>query len=64
MKRNRRQRPIDHRLNWRDPAMPVIGKSGREIDHTKMTIKAQLAMQQADEPEWKADPTYNLKRER
>lgn len=54
----------DRRLSWRDPAMPVIGKSGREIDHTKMTIKAKMAMQAADEPKWNVDPTYNLKRSR
>ena len=63
MNRRRRATP-DLRLNWRDPAMPVIGKSGREINHTKMTIKAQMAMQSADEPKWKDDPTYNLKRGR
>ena len=62
MKRNRRQRPIDSRLSWRDPAMPVIGKSGREIDYRKMTLKAEIAMRHSDEPEWKADPTYNLRK--
>ena len=60
MKRRRLQ--ADTRLNWRDPSMPVIGKSGREIDHTKMTLKANLAMQAAGEPRWCDDPTYNLRR--
>jgi hypothetical protein len=58
----RRRHIPDNRLDWRDPAMPVIGKSGREIDHTKMTLKANLAMQAAGEPRWRDDPTYNLRR--
>jgi hypothetical protein len=42
--------------------MPVLGKSGKSIDHRKMTAKAQMAMQDATEPTYRQDPTYNLKR--
>lgn len=52
----------DTRLDWRDPAMPVLGKSGRPIPHEKMILKAQMAMQAADEPTWRNDPTYNLRK--
>ena len=63
MTRHRRNER-DDRLDWRDPNMPVIGKSGREIDRTKMTIKARMAMQAADEPKYTDDPTYNLRKAR
>lgn len=52
----------DTRLDWRDPNMPVLGKSGRPIPHEKMALKAQLAMEITDEPKWRDDPTYNLNR--
>lgn len=56
--------PPDTRLDWRDPNMPVLGKSGREIDHRKMELKAQIAMASADEPNWRNDPTYDMKKGR
>lgn len=57
-----RRQPPDDRLDWRDPEMPVLGKSGKPIDHRKMTAKAKMAMQSATEPTYRQDPTYNLKR--
>lgn len=58
-----RQRPKpDNRLDWRDPEMPVLGKSGREIDHRKMEQRAQMGLVMAREPSWRDDPTYNLRR--
>lgn len=54
--------PPDTRLSWRDPNMPVLGKSGRPIAHEKMVIKANLALKICHEPDWRQDPTYNLKR--
>lgn len=61
----KRRKPfIDTRLSWRNPSMPVIDESGREINHTKITLKAQLAMQSANEPTWRDDPTYNLRKVR
>lgn len=41
--------PPDRRLDWRDPNMPVIGKSGREIEAWKMVVKAQMAMNVYDQ---------------
>lgn len=52
----------DTRLDWRNPAMPVLGKSGRPIPHEKMILKAQMAMVATDEPTWRNDPTYNLRK--
>lgn len=51
-------------LDWRDPDMPVIGKSGREIAHHKMQIKASMAIVAMPEPLYQVDPTYNLRRNR
>lgn len=59
----KRKPPLpDDRLDWRDPDMPVLGKSGKSIDHTLMTVKANMAMAGAKEPYWKNDPTYNLRK--
>lgn len=58
----RRPLPPDTRLDWRDPNMPVLGKSGRPIDHTKMVVKANMALELSTEPNWKNDPTYHMKR--
>lgn len=60
----RRQPPPDTRPSWRDPNLPVIGKSGREIDHRKMETKAQMALVASAEPDWRRDPTYNLRRKK
>lgn len=57
-----RRLPSIPRPDWRNPDMPVIGKSGREIDHKKMQLKAQMAMQTTNEPSWRQDPTYNLRK--
>lgn len=54
----------DTRLNWRDPNMPVLGKSGRPIPHEKMVLKAQMALEICFEPDWRFDPTYNLRKDK
>ena len=57
----KRQPPTpDTRFDWRDPNMPVLGKSGRPIPHEKMVVKANLALELSNEPTWRNDPTYNL----
>ena len=61
MKR-RRPLPPDTRPSWRDPNCPVIGKSGRLINYHKMKQHAQVMMIAADLPNWRNDPTYNLRR--
>ena len=59
----RRQKPPpDLRLNWRDPNMPVLGKSGRPIPHEKMVVKANLALELSAEPHYKDDPTYHMRK--
>jgi hypothetical protein len=58
----RRRLPPDTRLDWRDPNMPVLGKSGRPIAHYKMQLKAQMSMDLSTAPSWRSDPTYNSKR--
>lgn len=59
-----RRPPPDDRPSWRDPNCPVIGKSGRLIDHRKMEIKAQMSMAETNPfaPHWSKDPTYNLRK--
>lgn len=59
-----RKRSLQPRPDWRDPNMPVLGKSGKPIPHEKMTLKAQMMMAAAGEPTYKNDPTYNLRRKR
>lgn len=54
----------DTRPSWRDPNCPVIGKSGRLIDFHKMEEKAKLSMALSEEPTWKNDPTYNLRKDK
>lgn len=62
----RKPLPPDTRLDWRDPSMPVIGKSGRPIDHNKMNLRARMVIDNVDPryPNWKIDPTYNLRKDR
>lgn len=64
MLRPRRRYQSPDGLDWRDPQMPVIGKSGREIDHRKMELKAAMALVDAKEPPYQRDPTYNLRKRR
>jgi len=58
----RRPLPLDTRPSWRDPSLPVYGKSGRAIPAEKMVLKAQMTLVASQEPTYKNDPTYNLKR--
>ena len=59
----RRPLPPDTRLSWRDPQMPVLGKSGRPIPHEKMVVKAKMALELSKEPTWRNDPTNNLRKD-
>lgn len=54
----------DLRRHSTDPNLPVYGKSGRAIDPEKMVIKARMTLATSDEPSWRDDPTYNLRRKR
>lgn len=48
--------------SWRDPDLPVFGKSGKAIDYHKMELGAQIGMHNDNYPTWRDDPTYNLRR--
>jgi len=56
----RRKPPPDHRLDWRDPKMPVFAK-GKYYPPEAMERSAIMGLHK-NNPEWKKDPTYNLKR--
>lgn len=58
----RRRLPPDTRPNWRDPECPVVGKSGKLIDYHKMELRAKMNMENPIVPNWRNDPTYNLRR--
>lgn len=64
MNRRRRPRPRTDIPDWRDPEMPVLGRSGREIDHNKLHQLAQDRVEYANDPDFRHDPTYNLRRTR
>ena len=52
----------DHRLSWRDPKLPVFAK-GKYWPKEAMERSAQLGLAK-DNPSWKNDPTYNLRRKK
>lgn len=74
MPRRRRQEP-DNRLDWRDPRMPVLRRPWVEVLGTferreqMMTPEqsselATESFRESDGPDWRNDPTYNLRRRR
>lgn len=57
--------------DWRDPAMPVIrdyrfanGEHKTEIDPDYERRYREHMLQTAAQPDWRNDPTYNLRRRR
>lgn len=52
----------DTRPKSTDPNLPVYGKSGRAIDPEKMVLKARIGLAISTEPEYRDDPTYNLRK--
>lgn len=58
----RKPLPPDLRPKSTDPNLPVYGKSGRAIDPDKMVIKAKMTLATSEEPSWRDDPTYNLRK--
>lgn len=66
----KRQRP-DNRLDWRDPAMPVL-RDYRMGDGSKKTLVdedyerryREMLMVASNNPQWRKDPTYNLRRKK
>lgn len=68
MKRNRQP---DLRLSHHDPAMPVIrdyvmadGTTRTEVDPDYESRYRAHLIANAPHPDWKNDPTYNMKRKR
>lgn len=60
----RKPLPTDLRPRSTDPNLPVYGKSGRPIDPEKMVIKARMTLATSDVPNWRNDPTYNLRKKK
>lgn len=66
----RRKRSIpDSRPDWRDPNMPVIrnykmgnGKQITEVDQDYEHRYREHLMQVSDNPGYKIDPTYNMRK--
>lgn len=60
-------RAPDTRPNWRDPAMPCfeLSRSRGTIEVTA-EFKAEIARKRMElpAPDWRDDPTYNLRRKR
>lgn len=60
----RKPPPPDTRLDWRDPDMPVLGASGKAYPPEKMQAVRQMKLAYSEEPIWKKDPTYDLRRKK
>ncbi len=63
-----RRLPPDNRPDWRDPNMPVYvstrsqGMVQWDPARLQRAMAAKIAL--SDEPDWRDDPTYNLKKDR
>lgn len=66
-----RKRPPDLRLDWRDPAMPVL-RDYRMGDGTRRTVVdpdyehryREILIATSIQPDYRSDPTYNLRKDR
>jgi hypothetical protein len=58
------------RLDWRDPNMPVMlnctdpltGTYLKEFTSERAQYVSQIRMQMSHAPDWRNDPTYNMRR--
>ena len=64
----RRPKP-DRRPSWRDPIIPIIrnyrmadGSRKTEVDEDYERRYREYLMQTSAHPNWRNDPTYNLRR--
>lgn len=64
-------RTPDSRLNWRDPAMPVMrdyrisnGTTKHIIDPEYERQWREMCMEINTMPTWRNDPTYNMRKDR
>lgn len=65
----RHRLPPDTRPSWRDPAMPVMrdykfanGQHKTVVDPEYERRYHEMLIEKCLEPDWKNDPTYNLRR--
>ena len=61
----------DNRPDWRDPEMPVIrdyrmanGTRKTEVDPDYEHRYREMLVSTSDNPSWRDDPTYNMKRKK
>jgi hypothetical protein len=65
-----RRLPIDNRLNWRDPNMPVLRLNNSrkmiEVDPNwiKRYYEEKISSPFYGAPSWRDDPTYNMKKKK
>lgn len=66
-----RRPPPDLRPNWRDPAMPVMRDYKMGDGSTKTIVNPEyerqwreICMKMNQAPEWRNDPTYNMRKDR
>lgn len=67
----KRKLPPDHRPSWRDPNLPCIrdyrfgdGSRKTEIDPDYERRYREMLMQTAAHPNWRQDPTYNMRKDK
>ena len=59
----RRRRLVpDDRPSWRDPEMPVVNKFGQLVPAEGRHQHAIAQLEKLGAPNWRHDPTYDLKR--
>lgn len=75
MPNRRRERYEDRRLDWRDPQMPVIREYTMRNGERKIIVDADYEHRYREHlmevervecryPDWRSDPTYNLRRKK
>lgn len=65
----RRRLPPDTRPSWRDPEMPVLVQMAdtnqlEPFSAQEVTEWMKVKFAENDEPYWRNDPTYDLKKQR
>jgi len=66
-----KRKAADLRLSWRDPNMPVLreykmadGSVQKVVDPDYEHRYREMLMEYSQNPSWKQDPTYNLRKKR
>lgn len=65
------KRKPDLRLSWRDPAMPLLrdysmpnGSKRKVVDPDYEHRYREMLMEYSDSPNWRNDPTYEMRRKK